>query len=343
VSEPNPIVEPLLRRIRYSKTIKAVRSFDQSFVPGVTVTSGTDYYNMRSAMDIHPTAGRRMSQRGVTKPRGGIPSEDLARQSTFVVFNEVQACVDGLRRDGVYVFSRTLPRNMVTRMRESALTVPARPRGLEVPPAPYPRSSPVVGRYDIREDDTMASADMQDYCSDPALALIAAHYLEQPVIMDQTALWWTTTQGAEDAAMNAWLFHQDRDRLSFLKFFCYLTDVGSTNGPHTVVRGTHRVIPRDLSTDGRKDDDLVRRAGIWDKVLELTGPAGTLMAVDTVGLHKGQPPLVGDRCVLQVQFATSLFGAPIDYPAFSPSELSRRRYAAMPEILQRWTKSFTAA
>lgn len=343
MSEGNPIVEPLLRRIRYSKTVKAVRSFDASFVPGATVTSGKDFYNMRSAMDIRPTAGRRMSKRGVTKPRGGIPSEYVARQSTFVPFDEIQACVDGLRRDGVYVFSTTMPEDMVTRMRESALTVPATARGLDAQHAPYPRSAPLVGRYDISEDDTMASADMQDYCSDPALALIAARYLEQPVIMDQTALWWTTTQGAQDAAMNAWLFHQDRDRLSFLKFFCYLTDVGPGNGPHTVVRGTHRSVPRELSADGRKDDDVVRRAGMWDKVLELTGPAGTFMAVDTVGLHKGQPPLVGDRCVLQVEFSTSLFGAPIDYPVFSPSELSRRRYAAMPEILQRWTRSFTSA
>ena len=143
--------------------------------------------------------------------------------------------------------------------------------------------------------------------------------------------------------MNAWLFHQDRDRLSFLKFFCYLTDVGPENGPHTVVRGTHRRVPKALATDGRKDDELVRSVGLWDKVISLTAKAGTFMAVDTIGLHKGQPPVEGDRCVLQVEFATSLFGAPIDYPAFEPSELARERYAAMPQILQRWSRSFTGS
>jgi len=187
----------------------------------------------------------------------------------------------------------------------------------------------------------MSSPDMQDYCSDPALALAAARYLGQPVIQDQTALWWTTTKGSGDESMNAWLFHQDRDRLSFLKFFCYLTDVGPENGPHTVIRGTHERVPKQLATDGRKDDELVRQAGIWDRVIELTGPAGTFMAVDTVGLHKGQPPITGDRCVLQVEFATSLFGAPVDYPVFEPSDLSRQRHAAMPEVLQRWYRSVT--
>ena len=113
----------------------------------------------------------------------------------------------------------------------------------------------------------------------------------------------------------------------------------SDNGPHTVVQGTHQRVPKALSTDGRKDDDLVRSSGLWDKVIELTGPAGTFMAVDTAGLHKGQPPITGDRCVLQVEFATSLFGAPVDYPVFTMSELAAQRYREMPQILQRWRRA----
>ena len=335
MSEGNALVEPLLRRRRYSRTVKAVEAFEAGFTEG-SATSGQEFFDMRSAMDLRPTAGREMSRKGVRSPRGGIPTDEQARTSTFVDFGEVDACVEGLRADGVYVFTHRVPDDMVQRMRESALTVPASARGLEAQPAPYPRAAPEVGRYDIDEDNTMASPDMQAYVSDPALALIAARYLEQPVIMDQTALWWTTTKGAADAAMNAWLFHQDRDRLSFLKFFCYLTDVGPTNGPHTVVRGTNVKVPKELATDGRKDDDLIRSAGMWERVIELTAPAGTFMAVDTVGLHKGQPPTEGDRCVLQVEFATSLFGAPAEYPRFTPSDLARERFAQMPEILQRW-------
>ena len=339
MSEGNPVIEPLLRRIRYSKTISAVRAFDATG-DGPATTGSQEFFNMRSAMDLRPTAGKEMSRKGVRKPRGGVPTEEQARSSTFEPFDEVDACVQSLRSNGVYVFSSRLPLDMVERMRASALAVPAQARGLDEPAAPFPRTAPQVGRYDIDEDHTMASPDMQDYCSDPALALIAARYLEQPVIQDQTALWWTTTQGAADAAANAWLFHQDRDRLSFLKFFCYLTDVGPDNGPHTVVQGTHERVPKSLATDGRKDDDLVRSSGLWDRVIELTGPAGTFMAVDTAGLHKGQPPVTGDRCVLQVEFATSLFGATVDYPVFTPSDLAAERYRAMPQILQRWHRAF---
>lgn len=337
----NRLAEPILKRIRFRRTVKALRQFDETYTPGASA-DGQAFFEMRSAMDLRPTAGREISMKAIRASRGGIPTELQARASTFVSFDEIDACVDGLRRDGVYVFQQRLPADMVTRMRESALTVPAMPRGLDAPPAPYPRTAPQVGRYDIDEDNTMASADMQDYCSDPALALAAARYLGQPVIQDQTALWWTNPRAGENASVNAMLFHQDRDRTSFLKFFCYLTDVGPENGPHTVVRGTHRSVPKLLATDGRKDDDLVRRAGLWDRVAEQLGPAGSMIAVDTVGLHKGTPPIVGDRCVLQVEFATSLFGAPVDYPVFEPTDLARERYAAMPQIMQRWYRSVTA-
>ena len=333
------LVEPGLRAMRFAQTIGAVRRFDSQTDP-IRSTDGEEFFRMRSAMDLSPGAGKRLSRLGIREPQGGIPTVDQARSSTFVAFEEIDQCVSGLQANGVYVFKNRLPEDMIARMRESALTVPSMARGLDRPAAPYPRSAPEVGRYDIDEDNTMLSPDMQDYTSDPALALIAARYLGQPVIQDQTALWWTTTKGSADAALNAWMFHQDRDRLSFLKFFVYLTDVGPDNGPHTVVQGTHKQIPRSLRADGRQTDEAVREAGLWDRVISLSGPAGTIMAVDTVGLHKGLPPQAGDRCVLQVEFATSLFGAPVDYPVFRPSPLAAERYREMPNILQRWRRAF---
>ena len=333
------LIEPGLRALRFAQTIGAVRRFDEQTGPEHS-TGGEEFFRMRSAMDLSPGAGKRLSRLSIREPHGGFPTVDQARSSGFVPFDEIDHCVSGLHADGVYVFKNRLPDDMIARMWGSALTVPSMPRGLDRPAAVYPRTTPEVGRYDINEDNTLLSPDMQDYTSDPALALIAARYLGQPVIQDQTALWWTTTKGSADAALNAWMFHQDRDRLSFLKFFVYLTDVGPDNGPHTVVRGTHKQIPRSLRADGRQTDEAVREAGLWDRVISLTGPAGTMMAVDTVGLHTGLPPQAGDRCVLQVEFATSLFGAPVDYPVFTPSPLAAERYQVMPNILQRWHRAF---
>ena len=149
-------------------------------------------------------------------------------------------------------------------------------------------------------------------------------------------------RAAEDAAINAWLFHQDRDRLSFLKFFCYLTDVGPHNGPHTVVRGTQREVPKALATDGRKDDDLVRSAGIWDRGRGAHRPGRHVHG----GRHRraAQGPATGRRATVACSrwsSATSLFGAPVDYPVFTPSEQSLSRYREMPRDPAAMERSIT--
>jgi hypothetical protein len=156
--------------------------------------------------------------------------------------------------------------------------------------------------------------------------------------MDEVAFWWTTNKRAEDANVNAQLFHQDRDRLSFLKFFIYLTDVQPDTGPHVYLKGSHLGVPRSLRGDGRKTDEAVRAAGLWNNVTEICGPAGTLMAVDTIGLHKGKTPINGDRLALENEFATSLFGMDYEMPHFTPTQLTKDRVAAYPWVFQRYAQ-----
>jgi hypothetical protein len=88
-------------------------------------------------------------------------------------------------------------------------------------------------------------------------------------------------------------------------------------------------------------DDAVREAGLWDDVTELTGPAGTIMAVDTIGLHKGKTPVTADRLALENEFSTSLFGMDYERPEFTPTEKTHRRFMAMPWVLQRYSNSVT--
>ena len=42
--------------------------------------------------------------------------------------------------------------------------------------------------------------------------------------------------------------------------------------------------------------------------VEITGPRGTIVAVDTRGFHKGKPLSTGERLLLQLEYADSLFG-----------------------------------
>ena len=263
--------------------------------------------------------------------------------STLIDPAEIDAAIAGVREHGFYVFQRTADSAFVDAIRAYAEQAPAIARGAGTPPAVYPRANPEVGRYDITETVALGCPEVQEYVTDPGLAAIAQRYLGQPVLMDEVAFWWTTARRSEDADLNAQLFHQDRDRLSFLKFFIYLTDVTPDTGPHVYLRGSHRSIPRALRGDGRKSDDAVRAAGLWDHVTELCGPRGTIMAVDTIGLHKGKTPTTGDRLALENEYCTSLFGMDYELPSFTPTPLVRERFAAMPWALQRYAGAVMAA
>ncbi|MCX6432172.1 MAG: phytanoyl-CoA dioxygenase family protein [Actinobacteria bacterium] len=331
-------VETVLRIPRLFSTMSAAKSFSSQSAPPAS-TDGDVQFKMRSAMDLHPSVGKWVSRRVVRQsdPQAGVIADPTS--SRFIPADEIDAAVQGISQNGFYVFNRTVDQSITDAIRAHAESAPSIARGAGTPPAPIPRTAPLVGRYDLVEEVSLQCPEVQEFATDPAMATIAQRYLGQPVLMDEVAFWWTTVQRAEDADINAQLFHQDRDRLSFLKFFIYLTDVTPDSGPHVYLKGSHRSLPWGLRGDGRKTDEAVRKAGLWDNVTELCGPAGTIMGVDTIGLHKGKTPISGDRLALENEFSTALFGMDYEQPRFTPTELVRERFAAMPWVLQRYANA----
>lgn len=334
----NAVVEHALNITRLARTAVSARRFDRAKVTPQSSEDDT-YWNMRQAMSLDPRVGKALSRltfRQSSPLAWQVASTDSTR---FIDAAEVDRAVAALQADGFYVFGHVVDPTVTDAIRAYAERVPCIARGAGTPPAPYPRQDPAVGRYDIAEADALGCPEVQEFATDPLMALIAQRYLGQPVVMDEVAFWWTTTRRAEDANLNAQMFHQDRDRLSFLKYFIYLTDVTTDTGPHVYLKGSHRRIPWSLRQDGRMTDEAVRAAGLWGNVTELTGPAGTIMAVDTIGLHKGKTPEASDRLALENEFSTSLFGISYELPSFTPTELVRQRYLGMPYVLQRYARA----
>ena len=323
---------------RMAQTVFSARSFSRSKETPER-TEGQSQFNMRQAMSLDPRVGKLLSKASIRHQGSFAWQLTPASDSNYIDPDEIDTAVSGIKRDGCYVFNRRASADQVAAILQFAERVPAEARGAGTPLEVYPRANPQVGRYDIHEPQALQCPEVQDFATDPAMALISQRYLGQPVIMDEVAFWWTTTKKAEDADLNAQLFHQDRDRLSFLKFFMYLTDVDSFTGTHVYVKGSHRRIPWSLRADGRMTDSAVKDAGLWENVSELHGLAGTIMAVDTIGLHKGKTPVNSDRLALENEFATSLFGMDYEIPTFEPTELVRKRYAEMPWVLQRYRDS----
>ena len=176
----------------------------------------------------------------------------------------------------------------------------------------YDKDHPRAPRYQFAEKDVFTMPIVQQLAADPSLFAVAQAYLGCKPIQDLTAMWWSAAFSKKASSEAAQLFHFDMDRIKFIKFFFYLTDVGSQNGPHCYVRGSHAGMPAGLWKAGRIRDEEIANSFALSDVMEITGSKGTIIAVDTRGLHKGKVLEKGERLILQFEFTNSLFGAPYE-------------------------------
>jgi hypothetical protein len=177
----------------------------------------------------------------------------------------------------------------------------------------YPRGAPEAVRYDFDPQDLLDNQGVQTLLADLSLVALAQSYLGARPVADVLTMWWHTDYSHIPDSEAAQYFHFDMDRPKWLKYFIYLTDVESVNGPHSFIAGSHRTggIPAHLLRRGysRLQDSEVAEAFESRDFIEFAAPRGTIIAEDTRGLHKGKHVERGDRLVLQIQFSNSLFGA----------------------------------
>jgi hypothetical protein len=247
----------------------------------------------------------------------------------------VDAIVKRLDTDGYMVFDATLAGDAVATITREITELPAYAAlVLGAPVASsetLDRRAPRASRYDLDAVDLVDVASVQALIVDPTLSAVADAYLRRDAILTSVSAWRSFPFGDAPSSAAAQLFHSDRDHLRFLKFFVYLTDVTTTTGPHVFVRGSHRHRPVALRRDVRFGDDDVLAGYGTREVVELCGTAGTIMAVDTSGLHKGKLPVDDERLILQFEFGTSQFGTPVSTMPFRPrSDDVARRLAANP-------------
>lgn len=209
----------------------------------------------------------------------------------------------------------------------------------------YDRGHPLAAKFDISTIDLFACEDVQRFVCDHSLLALAQAYLDSGPVIDIVAAWWSTSTEYGPDSTAAQLFHFDMDRPRWLKAFLYLTDVPTTSGPHVFIPTTHRDrgIPRELLQRGyrRLSDEDVARAFPKASWIEATGPKGTVIIEDTRGLHKGKQLQFGDRLVLQIEYASSLFGASrpvIRYPERGAAILEQN-IERFPTVFEAFAKS----
>lgn len=250
-----------------------------------------------------------------------------------------------LNEEGFYIFEQRLSDEMCDKLLAYAYSEPAYIRGDSIKESRkeiYRPDSPVAVRYDYEEKSLIENSEVQKLITDPSIISIAQKYLNTKPVLDVIGMWWHTAYQKEPDSSAAQFFHFDMDRIKWLKFFIYLTDVNEENGPHAFVKGSHknRGIPSHLRLQGyaRLSDEEINLAYQREKVIYHTAKRGTVIAEDTRGLHKGQHVERGDRLVLQLQFSNHLFGA--YYPKCKIhhfSEVAMKTISAYPRIYSNYT------
>ncbi|HVY06734.1 MAG TPA: phytanoyl-CoA dioxygenase family protein [Burkholderiales bacterium] len=293
---------------------------------------------IRGIASVHPAIPRWVARfrARVIDRQEGRSAVAIGDESEFLFSrSEIERCLATLKQDGIYVFAERLPASLLTALQRSVSTLPAYFRSGKDEDIPFRRGVDGTGLFDIRESDLMVPSAIQEYVTNPVWHFIAGKYFNAPPVHDETVAWWTFPQPAEFASLGAQMFHSDRRRLSFVKFFVYLTDVTTRNGPHVVVPGSHRHRPLRLRSDRRYEDSEVI-AGCKRAPVEALGEAGTVIAVDTQALHKGKMLERDHRLILEIQLSTDLLGPASTILHNDWNEIAKARISTNPRVFQRF-------
>ena len=185
--------------------------------------------------------------------------------------------------------------------------------------ATYSRSSAknVAKQYlqRLEEDVVLGDGDvLADAVLHPRVLRIAGHYLGMtPRFVSRDI--WNTLEARSDKRVASQRWHRDYNDLQMLKIFIYLSDVGAHNGPFEYVRGSHyggalgRLLYRQVNDRGLRrypsERELEPHLGtIEAHRVSATGAPGTVIFVDTFGLHRGGYVEQGTRELVMALFAS---------------------------------------
>lgn len=259
------------------------------------------------------------AQTAMRGPVGPFIERTRKRRSDFFPDADPAALAREVESDG-FSLGLTLPGEVVRELTEFARTHPCwanRDPALGYLPQHLDEARRKIGRafllghyFNVRRRSNLVSR----LAEDPVLLEIAARYLGTVPKLVGTALWWSYPEEVDAEARNqaAQMFHFDLDDFKFIKYFFYLTDVDETSGPHVIVRATHRNKRQIKSGDAfkvrRYSDAEIEQMYGQDRIVSITGPAGTCIIEDTLCIHKGAPPTGRERLVFQLQYALNDFG-----------------------------------
>ena len=138
-----------------------------------------------------------------------------------------------------------------------------------------------------------------DRANDEKLHKILRGYFGKKYKLDWIWCWWSFPKRKKSVGPQ--MFHRDYENFNFVKVFVYLTDTGSRNGSHEVIKSSHR--KNKLYSRRRYSIDEIRSNFNKKDIVKISGKSGKTFIENTFAIHRGNVPLEKKRLILCYMFS----------------------------------------
>lgn len=231
-------------------------------------------------------------------------------ESTLLNENQVVETASLLRKDGYKVLDFSLSQDEIGNLLNFCFSTPAWATDINEKINISPDNIPnQYGRYYWKMQDLIKNEIVQKLMIDSTFHKIAQEYIGSRPILSSITLWLDPVLGHEQnhghkaGEYDPHIYHYDNDGPKFLKFFFYLTDVTKDSGAHVYIKGSHNPVKPQKFAESKRytDQELLNHYG-RDAEIVYEAPAGTIIAEDTMGWHKGSDPISSYRLLMQFEY-----------------------------------------
>jgi hypothetical protein len=232
----------------------------------------------------------------VLRPKVALP--DLAQMPA----GELAAAVARLRQDGYMMLPFGLSAEQIDALKAFAFSTPAHAADMQknysVSADKIPPGHP---RFNWWMQEVVRLPVVQRLITEGPYCAIAQEYLGCRPVLSHVTLFLDAPLAGHYGAYD---YHCDNEGPHFLKFFFFLTDVSLDTGAHHFIAGSHahRKPKRFARSTFYTSEDLF---SVYDRSREVVvaAPAGSILAEDTAGFHRGSEVERGYRLVMQFEFS----------------------------------------
>lgn len=277
------------------------------------------------------------AQRRVLKPklREALTSVVTMTRSKQPAKPELHEQVETLKKDGILFLPTLISKDQISDIlawtrTEKAFDPRRKQLGSFIAPDEAPDEAHLA-HYTYEQ--LMNCPHLLKIANDPNILAMMGESLGCKPTISSINIWWSLAGRAK--ALDAELFHRDVDDLRFYKLFIYLTDVDEGAGPHVFVKGSQN--EDKLLPIRRYQDEEVERAFGKDRIMTITGQAGSAFLENTFGFHKGTLCKDKNRLLFQVQYSVMpIFANP--YKPVPKSEIKQNGFEMDPFINRLFVK-----